>query len=47
MQNKDVALVHNLFTKYMAKYPVHFEMSVEEFRHFLMPKEGVIDSYVV
>lgn len=47
MTKKDVGQVHTLLTEYLKKFPVHFEFSPEEIEHFLVPREGVIDSYVV
>lgn len=36
-----------MLVAYLKKFPVHFEYTVEEFKHFMMPREDVIFSFVV
>jgi hypothetical protein len=36
-----------MLLEYLKKFPVHFEFSLEEFEHFMLPREGVIDAFVV
>lgn len=36
-----------MLVKYLSKFATHFEFSLEEFKHFMLPREGVINSYVV
>ena len=31
----------------MSKFPLHLEFSPEEVAHFILPRENVIDAYVV
>jgi glycylpeptide N-tetradecanoyltransferase len=47
MQKKDCKAVHGLLSEYLKRYDVHLDFSVHEIEHFLVPRPGVIDSYVV
>lgn len=47
MTKKDSKAVHELLTNYLLKFPIHQEFSYEEVVRNLVPKEGVIYSYVV
>lgn len=47
MVKKDVKAVHQLLAKYLEKSPIHIEFNEGEIEHFLVPREGVINSYVV
>lgn len=47
MVAKDVAPVHKLLFDYLKQFPFHVELSKEEIAHFLLPREGVIDAFVV
>lgn len=47
MKKSDVANVHKILVQYLKKFDVHLHFSVEDVEHFLVPRPGVIDSYVV
>lgn len=47
MVKKDAKAVHELLTTYLKKFAVHQEFSYEEVVWSLLPKDGVIYSYVV
>lgn len=47
MKHKDTQFVHEKLVEYLQKFKVHFEISLAEFRHFMLPREGVLDSFVV
>lgn len=47
MQKKDLGEAHELLTKYLTKFSLHFTYTVAEFEHFFLTRPGVIDSYVV
>lgn len=47
MTKKDSKAVHELLTNYLLKFPIHQEFSYEEVVRNLVPKDGVIYSYVV
>jgi glycylpeptide N-tetradecanoyltransferase len=47
MLKKDVPAVHNILSAYLTKSALHIEFSLEEVEHFLLPREGVIEAYVV
>ena len=36
-----------MLVEYLKKFKTHFEISLAEFRHFMLPREGVVDAYVV
>lgn len=47
MIKKDAKRVHELLTDNLKKYTVHQEFSYEEVVKLLIPKDGVIYSYVI
>ena len=47
MTNKDVPSVKKLLNKYLQKFKLSIQFNEEEIRHFLVPRENVIESYVV
>lgn len=47
MAKKDVKVVGDLLAEYLKKFEVHLHFSHDEIEHFLLPRKGVIDSYVV
>jgi len=47
LEAKDVADVHKLLAQYLAKFDVAPIFSVEEIEHFFLPRDGVMNSYVV
>jgi len=46
MQKKDVNRVHELVSSYLKKFPLHPEFSADEIGHWMLPRDGVIYSYV-
>ena len=47
MTEDDVPQVHVKLNEYLATHKVHIEFSEEEVRHFLLPRENVVHSFVV
>ena len=47
MTKKDIKPVHELLNKYLSKFDVHLEFSALDVEHFLLPQQGVIDTFVV
>lgn len=47
MTEADVNGVHDLLTTYLKKYALHVEFSKDEVAHWLLPRPGVVNSYVV
>ena len=47
MEARDVPMARNLLAKYFEKYNLYTNFSEDEFAHWLLPREGVIYSYVV
>jgi glycylpeptide N-tetradecanoyltransferase len=47
MCENDVEGVHKLMTTYLKKYDMHHIFSVEEIRHLMLPRKGVIETFVV
>lgn len=47
MTKKDINAVHELLNEYLTKFEVHLEFSASDVDHFLIPRPGVIDSFVV
>lgn len=47
MTRADVPQLHALLVEYLKKFDVHLEFSPEEVDHFLLPRQGVVDSYVI
>merc|ERR1712039_1062565 len=46
MQSADVPRVTELVTGYLRKFPLHPEFTAEEVAHWMLPRAGVIYSYV-
>lgn len=44
---EDVAAACKLLMEYLSQFEMHVEMTEEEFAHWLLPRKGVIYSYVV
>lgn len=47
MEPKDVKTVHKLLNAYLGTKKVHMKFSVEEIAHFFLPRDNVVNSYVV
>ena len=47
MTKKDLARVHKLFTDQQKKYVVNSRMSQEEIMHYLLPRPGVVWTWVI
>ena len=47
MTKKDLSRVHKLFTDQQKKYVVNSKMSQEEIMHYLMPRPGVVWTWVI
>ncbi len=47
MEKRDVKDVHALLNKYLERFDVHLHFSQQEIAHFLLPRNGVIDTFVV
>lgn len=47
MKSSDVNVVTSLLNEYLKRFEVHLHFSEAEVEHFLVPREGVIDTYVV
>ena len=47
MKTKDAEAVHALLSNYLKNFKTHFEMSLAEFKHFVLPRDGVVDAFVV
>jgi glycylpeptide N-tetradecanoyltransferase len=47
MAEKDVSAVHKKLNKYLSQYKMHIQFSEKEIRHFLIPRDNVIESFVV
>ena len=47
MEPKDVKVVHQKLNAWLNKYKLHIQFSEEEIAHFLLPKEWVVESFVV
>lgn len=46
MQPRDVSRVHELVTGYLKKFALHPEFEKDELAHWMLPREGVVYSYV-
>lgn len=46
MQPKDLGKVFDLLTAYLKKFPLHPEFTKPELEHWIMPRKGVVYSYV-
>ena len=47
MTAEDVPSVHSLLTEYLKQFKLAPEMTEEEIGHWLLPREGVVDCFVV
>jgi glycylpeptide N-tetradecanoyltransferase len=47
MNQEHVAGVHDLMTTYLSKFKLHVNFSIEDVAHWLLPRDGVINSYVL
>lgn len=47
MRKEDAPAARKLLMEYYSQFEMHVEMSEEEFAHWLLPRKGVIFSYVV
>ena len=47
MKKSDVKVVHQLLNAYLSKFDVHLHFSEGEVEHFILPREGVVDTWVV
>ncbi len=47
MNKGDVKVVSKLLNEYLKRFEVHLDFSEHEVEHFIVPREGVIDTYVV
>merc|ERR1740130_2171836 len=46
MKPKDAQRVFELVTSYLKRFPLHPEFTKDELAHWMMPRDGVIYSYV-
>merc|ERR1712187_707751 len=46
MQEKDIGRVSELVTGYLKKFPLHPEFTSDEVAHWMLPRDGVVYSYV-
>jgi glycylpeptide N-tetradecanoyltransferase len=47
MEAKDVPKAHALLMSYLAKFDLYINYDEADFAHWLLPREGVVNSYVV
>ncbi len=47
MVPEDVPSAHALLTEYLKQFKLAPQLSEEEFAHWLLPREGVVDCFVV
>jgi glycylpeptide N-tetradecanoyltransferase len=47
MKKSDVPVVHSLLNAYLSKFEVRLHFSASEVEHFLLPRKGVIGTWVV
>lgn len=47
MEAKDIPDVTKMLNKYLSQFALHIVFTEEEVRHFLIPREWVIETYVV
>lgn len=47
MTKKDVPLVHRLLREYLSQFNLVPDMNQEEVEHWLLPRENIIDTFVV
>merc|ERR550514_2310505 len=46
MEPRDVTRVYELITGYLKKFPLHPEFAADEVAHWMLPRDGVIYSWV-
>lgn len=47
MEQKDIKQVHKLLNDYLKQFKLRIQFTPEELGHFFLPREWVIESYVV
>jgi glycylpeptide N-tetradecanoyltransferase len=47
MEEKHCGQVHGILTEYLKKFDLHPEFTVDEIRHWLLPRDGVVYSFVI
>lgn len=47
MRLDDVRRVHELLNAYLTKFELHLHFSLTDVEHFLLPRHGVVDSFVI
>lgn len=47
MVKKDAVQVHELLGEYLKRFKVHPELSSAEIKHMIIPKDSIVDTYVV
>lgn len=47
MKPEDIPSAHSLLTNYLKQFKLAPQLSEEEFAHWLLPREGVVDCFVV
>jgi len=47
MKKKDIAEVHKLLNDYLKKFRIHLTYTEDDIRHWFMPREKVVTTYVV
>ena len=47
MKKSDLPVVHSLLNAYLSKFEVRLHFSETEVEHFLLPRAGVVDTWVV
>ena len=47
MEKDDVAEVHKLLTEYLNQFQFHINMTQEDVSHMLLPRDKVVESFVV
>lgn len=47
MEKKDIPVVHKLLNTYLQQYKIHIQFTEAEIGHFLLPREWVVESFVV
>lgn len=47
MTKKDVPVVHRLLREYLSQFNLAPAMNQEEVEHWLLPRENIIDTYLV
>lgn len=47
LEEKDIPQCHKLLTEYLKQFKLSPVFTVDEFRHWFLPREGIIETYVV